>query len=674
MHTISSQTEEDGFNNMYVMANSGARGSANQIKQLCGMKGLMTKPSGEIIEIPIQSNFKEGLSVLEYFISTSGARKGLADTALKTANSGYLTRKLVDVAQDCIVTEYDCKTSQGILAKTIIENGEIAVSLKEKILGRVITEQIINPVTNTVIFDKNKLIEEKDIDIIEEAGIDSVMIRSVLTCGTKKGVCAQCYGLDLATSELINIGEAVGIIAAQSIGEPGTQLTMRTFHIGGAAQKSNIQSNAISSHVGHVKYVHKNIIQDSKNRTIVMSRNCEAIIYDVNGHKKSSYKIPYGAQLLLDDNELVDVGTKLAVWDPFTIPIITEKSGVAHFVDLIDRFSVNEIQDEITGISNKIVTDSKQHSKGSVDLQPRIVLRNEDGSILTLANGLEARYFLPSGAILNIHDKQVVHVGDILARIPKESSKNKDITGGLPRVVELFEARQPRDHSIISESDGYIEFGKDYKSKRRILVKNNTTTHEYLIPRGRHITVTEGEYVKKGDMLMEGNSSPHDILRIMGIEALADYMVREIQQVYKLQGETINDKHIEIIIKQMLRKVQIVYPGGTTFLTDEIVDLEEFNHVNEKTAKLGYEKAIAIPILQGITKSSLQTQSFLSAASFQETTKILIEAAIAGKEDELRGLKENVIVGRLIPAGTGYCKRKIKQEAAIQEDVSTTAE
>jgi DNA-directed RNA polymerase subunit beta' len=672
MKIISGQKLDTGdsightLNSIFMMADSGARGSAAQIKQLVGMRGLMTKPSGEIIENPIKSNFKEGLTVLEYFTSTHGARKGLSDTALKTANSGYLTRKLVDVAQDCVIIENDCGSTEGIIARPVIESGEITTALGEVILGRVSAKDIFHPITNKLMISAGDMIGEREVEMIDEAGIDAIEIRSVLTCKTKKGVCAKCYGRDLATGEWVNLGEAVGIIAAQSIGEPGTQLTMRTFHIGGAAQKTSTQSSAIASHSGQVKFSHKNTVFDSKSRQIVMSRNCEAMIYDNHGYEKARYKIPYGSRLLFEDGDKVEATQKLAEWDPFTVPIITEKTGIAKFIDLVDRISMHEIQDDITGVINRIVIDGKSVGKGNNDLRPRIALYDEKGNILTLANGLEARYFLPVDAILSVADGQEVQAGDILARIPKESSKNKDIIGGLPRVVDLFEARQPKDHSVISESDGMVEFGKDYKSKRRIIVRNPENSEEfteYFVPRGRHITVTEGDFVKKGDMLMEGNPSPHDILQVMGIEALANYIVREVQQVYKLQGETINDKHIEIIVKQMLRKIEIVHPGGTTFLAGEQVDKSEFEAVNEKTVKLGYEPAIGKNILQGITRASLQTQSFFSAASFQDTTKVLIEAALEGKQDELHGLKESIIVGKLIPAGTGFHKSKIKKEA-----------
>lgn len=675
MKVISGQSLTGGanasysLNSIFMMADSGARGSAAQIKQLTGMRGLMTKPSGEILETPITSNFKEGLTVLEYFTSTHGARKGLSDTALKTANSGYLTRKLVDVAQDCVVTEHDCGSMSGIIAKPVIESGEVTTPLGDVILGRVVAKNIFHPITNKLMIAAGEMITEREVESIDEAGIDSVEIRSVLTCKAKRGICIKCYGRDLSTGEWVNLGEAVGVIAAQSIGEPGTQLTMRTFHIGGAAQKTSAQSSAIASHSGVVKFAHKNTVSDSKNRKIVMSRNCEAMIYDAHGYEKARYKIPYGSRILFDDGDKVEATQKLAEWDPFTIPIITEKTGFAKFIDLVDRISMHEIQDDITGVINRIVVDGKNTGRGNTDLRPRIALYDEKGNVLTLANGLEARYFLPVDAILSVSDGQEVQAGDILARIPKESSKNKDIIGGLPRVVDLFEARQPKDHSVISESEGIVEFGKDYKSKRRIIVRNPENPEEfteYFVMRGRHITVTEGDFVNKGDMLMEGTPSPHDILHVMGIEALANYMVREVQQVYKLQGETINDKHIEIVVKQMLRKVEILHPGGTTFLAGEQVDKTEFDEVNAKTIKLGYEPAIAKNILQGITRASLQTQSFFSAASFQETTKVLIEAALEGKEDKLEGLKESIIVGKLIPAGTGFHKHKLKREAESQ--------
>jgi DNA-directed RNA polymerase subunit beta' len=659
------------INSIYMMAHSGARGSAAQMKQLAGMRGLMAKPSGEIIETPIISNFKEGLSVLEYFNSSHGARKGLADTALKTANSGYLTRRLVDVAQDCIIVDYDCKTSRGVIAKPLVEGGEVIVPLADKILGRTSSKDVRHPNTDKVIVKAHQLIDETIVDAIDEAGVEMVMIRSVLTCEAEGGggVCGKCYGRDLARGTPVNMGEAVGVIAAQSIGEPGTQLTMRTFHIGGAAQRGAAQSNIESSTDAKLELSNKNVVKDSKGRLVVMSRTCEVVLRDEKGREKARHKIPYGARLLVDDMASVKKGQKLVEWDPYTIPIITERNGVAYYRDLVESMSLQEVTDETTGITNKKVIDWRQQSRGG-DLKPRIALRDEKGEIITLANGLEARYFLPVDAILSVNDKQNVHAGDVLARIPRESSKTRDITGGLPRVAELFEARKPKEHAIISDLAGVIEFGKDYKAKRRLIVRSldaDIEPVEYMIPKGKHITVQEGDSVEKGDLLMDGHPVPHDILRVMGVEALANYMINEVQAVYRLQGVTINDKHIEVIVRQMLQKMEINKPGETTFLAGEIIDREEFLEVNNKAAKEGFRTAEATPVLQGITKASLQNNSFISAASFQETTRVLTEAAVKGKTDRLRGLKENVIVGRLIPAGTGAAIASMKKIAKIRD-------
>ncbi|MBA4274669.1 MAG: DNA-directed RNA polymerase subunit beta' [Alphaproteobacteria bacterium] len=671
MKQISSIGNEEGkrtaskINSIYMMAHSGARGSAAQMKQLSGMRGLMAKPSGEIIETPIISNFKEGLTVLEYFNSSHGARKGLADTALKTANSGYLTRRLVDVSQDCIIIEEDCGTTKGIVAKAVIEGGDIVVPLADKILGRTSSKDVFHPVTEKLLLKAGQLIDEKMVELIDEAGVESILIRSVLTCETEIGVCAKCYGRDLARGTPVNMGEAVGVIAAQSIGEPGTQLTMRTFHIGGAAQRGAEQSSIEASHDATIELSNKNVVKDSKGRPVVMSRTCELILRDENGREKARHKIPYGARLLMEEGGKAKKGTKLVEWDPYTIPIITERSGIAGYRDLVQGLSLNEVMDEATGIASKKVIDFRQQTRGA-DLKPRIALRDKKGDIVLLANGLEARYFLPVDAILSVEDGQEVHAGDVLARIPRESSKTRDITGGLPRVAELFEARKPKDHAIISEAEGYIEFGKDYKAKRRLIVRSKDADIEpieYMIPKGKHITVHEGDYVQKGDLLMDGNPVPHDILRVMGVEALANYMVNEVQAVYRLQGVTINDKHIEVIIRQMLQKVEITASGETTFLEGEIVDRDEFQLVNDKAAAEGFRTATASPVLQGITKASLQTRSFISAASFQETTRVLTEAAVAGKVDTLQGLKENVIVGRLIPAGTGAAIARMKRVA-----------
>jgi len=663
-----SPLEENGqkkLNSIYMMAHSGARGSAAQIKQLAGMRGLMAKPNGDIIETPILSNFKEGLTVLEYFNSTHGARKGLADTALKTANSGYLTRRLVDVSQDCIVTIDDCGTSEGIVARPIIESGEVAVPLAERILGRTAINDVHHPVSDDLLVKAGDVINEDMVEKVDAAGIESIKIRSPLTCENENGICAKCYGRDLATGDLVSVGEGVGVVAAQSIGEPGTQLTMRTFHIGGAAQRGVEISQIDAPCDGKIKIVNRNIVVDSQKRYVVMSRTSEILIVGDKGVERARYKVPYGARLSVDDGDPVKKAQKLAEWDPYTIPIISERTGFAVYRDLVDGVSMEEQVDEETGIASKKITDWKQKTRGS-ELRPRITLRDDKDEIIMLANGLEARSFLPIDAILNVDDGQAVHAGDVLARIPKESSKTRDITGGLPRVAELFEARKPKDHAVICDIDGTIEFGKDYKAKRRIIINPSEEGQEpveYLIQKGKHITVNEGDIVKRGDLIMDGNPVPHDILRVMGKEALAEYMINEIQAVYRLQGVKIDDKHPEVIIRQMLQKVEIVDSGETTFLSGEQVDREEFEAANIKADKEGYKPARALPVLQGITKASLQTHSFISAASFQETTRVLTEASFAGKVDNLRGLKENVIVGRLIPAGTGFYMNSVKRVA-----------
>ena len=665
---------QERINSIYMMAHSGARGSATQIRQLAGMRGLMAKPSGEIIETPIISNFKEGLTVQEYFNSTHGARKGLADIALKTANSGYLTRRLVDVAMDCIIQERDCGTKNGLIVKPVIEGGEVTIPLADSILGRTSANRIVHPVDDSLIVEAGDLITEEVVAKIDAAGIESVKVRSVLTCKTKDGTCAKCYGRDLATGQVVSTGEAVGVIAAQSIGEPGTQLTMRTFHIGGAATKGAEISMIEASHDANVKINNKTVVQNSSGITIVMSRSCEIVLLDDKGNEKATFKVPYGAKLNVDDGHKVSKGQKLAEWDPYTIPIITEKTGKISFKDLLENVTVKEVTDEATGIANQVIIDWKQQTRGA-DLKPRILLTNEAGEVLTLANGLEARYYLPIHAILNVEDGIMVHAGDIIARIPKESSKTKDITGGLPRVAELFEARKPKDHAIISEIDGYVEFGKDFKAKRRLIVKpldDSFEPVEYLLPKGKHISVNEGDFVKKGDLLVDGSQVLQDILRVMGVEALARYMVTEIQQVYRLQGVKIDDKHIEVIISQMLKKVEITDPGDTVVIEGDQIDYDELEVINRKAEEGGYKPASGFPVLQGITKASLQTNSFISAASFQETTRVLTEAAVCGKVDNLKGLKENVIVGRLIPSGTGFYVRKLK--AKLLEDYSGSGE
>ena len=658
-------------NSMFMMAHSGARGSAAQMKQLAGMRGLMAKPSGEIIETPIISNFKEGLNVLEYFNSTHGARKGLADTALKTANSGYLTRRLVDVAQDAIIIEDDCETHEGVTAQTLVEGGEVVLTLGERVLGRSANEDVVNPENGKTVIKKGFLLTEAEVEVIDRMGIQKLKIRSPLTCGTVGGVCAKCYGRDLARGTIVNTGEAVGVIAAQSIGEPGTQLTMRTFHIGGAAQRGAEQSSVEAAFDAKVKFLNRAIVKNNDKISVLMSRNCELILEDAQGREKARHRIPYGAKLFVDDKQQVTKNQKMAEWDPYTLPIVTEKSGIVHYMDLVEGVSVRETMDEATGIASKVVVDWKQQPKGS-DLKPRITLRDKaierGGEVITLDNGMEARYFLSVDAVLSVENGQKVHAGDVLARIPRESSKTRDITGGLPRVAELFEARKPKDHAIISEIEGRVEFGKDYKSKRRIVVKpEKGTAVEYLVPKGKHLAVQEGDYVRKGDALMDGNPVPHDILRVMGVEALAYYLIKEIQDVYRLQGVKINDKHIEVIVRQMLQKVEVVDGGDTTFLVGELPDKLEFDAENAKVKAEGGRQARALPVLQGITKASLQTQSFVSAASFQETTRVLTEAAVTGKVDSLVGLKENVIVGRLIPAGTGALMNRLKTLAATRD-------
>ena len=665
MKEISKQEVGIQTNSVWMMSHSGARGSPAQMRQLAGMRGLMAKPSGEIIEQPIIANFKEGLSVLEYFNSTHGARKGLADTALKTANSGYLTRRLVDVAQDCIIVEPDCGTERGLTVSAVMDGGEVVSSLSERTLGRTTAEDVLNPVTNEVLVRQNTLIEEPEADLLETSLVETVKIRSVLTCDSRVGVCAACYGRDLARGTPVNIGEAVGVIAAQSIGEPGTQLTMRTFHIGGAAQRGAEVSAVEASHDGTVQIKNRNVVQNSAGVFVVMSRNCEMLLADDKGRERARFRVPYGARLLVDDGATVRRQDKLAEWDPYTLPIITERGGEVEYLDLLDGVTIVERMDEVTGLTSRVVVDYKQNAKG-VDLRPRLQLKDDKGEVLKLPNGSEARYFLNPDSILSVENHAQVAAGDVLARIPREGSKTRDITGGLPRVAELFEARRPKDHAIIAEMDGRVEFGKDYKAKRRVIVTNDETGEdtEYLIPKGKHVSVQEGDFVRRGDPLVDGPRVPHDILKVLGVEALSDYLVNEIQDVYRLQGVKINDKHIEVIVRQMLQKVEIEDAGDTTYLQGEQVDRLEYEAENEKRLAADERPARASPVLQGITKASLQTQSFISAASFQETTRVLTEAATAGKVDNLMGLKENVIVGRLIPAGTGSVMNRLRQVAA----------
>ena len=654
-------------NSVYMMADSGARGSQAQMKQLAGMRGLIAKPSGEIIETPIMANFKEGLSVLEYFNSTHGARKGLADTALKTANSGYLTRRLCDVAQDLQVTIKDCGSKSSINITEVIEGGNILVSLSERVLGRTPAQDIKHPITGEVIIKKKKLLDEADCELIDAAGVKAIQVYSIITCAATKGVCQTCYGRDLARGKLVSIGEAIGMIAAQSIGEPGTQLTMRTFHVGGTAQVKE-ESQIISQNKGKLNIINKNLIEDSKKNIIVMGRNTELSIEDNNGIQLGIYKVIYGSKLFFKDGDMIEKGKKIAEWDPYTLPVIAETSGVVNYMDLVEGTSLTETMDDSTGISSKSVTDWKSLSKNT-ELKPRLTLRNDKGEVIKKADGNVARYFLVPDSILSVKDGQKVSAGDVLARLPKETSKTKDITGGLPRVAELFEARKPKDSAIIAENDGQIEFGKEIRGKQKIsIVSNAGITSNYLIPKGKHVNFNQGEKIKKGEYLLDGSPLPHDILRILGVERLTEFFVTEVQEVYRLQGVVINDKHIETIVRQMLKKVEIKEPGDTDYLLNETVDLIDIVKINEDLKKDGKKPAVYERILLGITKASLQTKSFISAASFQETTRVLTDASIRGKVDYLEGLKENVIVGRLVPAGTGLTKMGWDKKAREQDE------
>ena len=654
-------------NSVYMMAHSGARGSPAQMKQLAGMRGLMAKPSGEIIETPITSNFKEGLSVLEYFNSTHGARKGLADTALKTANSGYLTRRLVDVAQDCIILERDCGTTNGITLRSVMDGGDTIVPIGDRLLGRYLTDDILDPVSNHVIFDKDQMIDEALAKEIDELGLDAVKVRSVLTCDAKVGACAKCYGRDLARGTSVNVGEAVGVLAAQSIGEPGTQLTMRTFHIGGTAQVVD-QSFIESSHDGIVSIQNPILANDSNNKLVVTGRSVVVAILDENNVERSQNKVPYGAQLFVKDGEKIERGQRIASWDPYTRPILADVAGKVDFEDLVDGISIDEKLDESTGISQRVVIDWRSSARGN-NLQPSVVL----GSTSKSKSKADSRKFvLPVNAILSVEKDAEVSAGDVLARVPTESAKTKDITGGLPRVAELFEARRPKDHAIIAEISGVIEFGNDFKNKRKVRIIPNDDSEqicEYMVPKNIHLEVQDGDKIEKGDFIMDGNPAPHDILAIKGVEELAAYLVTEIQDVYRLQGVTINDKHIEVIVSQMLKKVEISDPGDSNLLHGEQIDKIELLELNEELETAGKKLISAKPILLGITKAALQTRSFISAASFQETTRVLTEASMNGKSDLLQGLKENVIVGRLIPAGTGSAISKLRQVSVHRDNL-----
>ncbi|CAN5126478.1 DNA-directed RNA polymerase subunit beta' [soil metagenome] len=660
------------INSIYMMAHSGARGSQAQMKQLAGMRGLMAKPSGEIIETPIISNFKEGLTVLEYFNSTHGARKGLADTALKTANSGYLTRRLVDVSQDCTIVEVDCGTSKALEMKAIVQGGNIIASLGERVLGRTTAEDVIDSKDGSIIVPEGTLLDEAMVAKIEAIGIQGMKIRSPLICEAKMGVCGKCYGRDLARGTPVNIGEAVGVIAAQSIGEPGTQLTMRTFHIGGAAN-FNEQSNLEAISDGTLELRDMPTIEDKNGRNLSLARNGELAVIDHEGRERATHRLPYGAAILFKNGAEVKKGDRIAEWDPFTMPVITEKPGIVKYQDLIDGKTLIEQTDEATGIAQRVVIEYRGNARAKDDLRPRLTLL-DDGS------GEGARYMLAIGATLSVEDGAQVQAGDVLARVSREAAKTLDITGGLPRVAELFEARKPKDNAIIAKISGRVEFLKDYKAKRKIAIRpeDGSDPVEYLIPKSKVIDIQEGDYVKRGDNLIGGSPDPHDILEVLGIEPLAEYLVSEIQEVYRLQGVKINDKHIEVIVRQMLQKVEITDGGDTTLLAGEQVDREEMDELNEKLDK-GQLPAIGKPVLLGITKASLQTRSFISAASFQETTRVLTEAAVQGKKDQLIGLKENVIVGRLIPAGTGSSMSRMRiaansRDAALRAAMRTANE
>jgi DNA-directed RNA polymerase subunit beta' len=659
------KVRQKSFNSIFMMADSGARGSAAQIRQLAGMRGLMAKPDGSIIETPITANFREGLNVLQYFISTHGARKGLADTALKTANSGYLTRRLVDVAQDLVVTEIDCGTVNGLSITPIVEGGDVVEGLGERVLGRVVSEDVSVAATGEVLVKAGVLIDEKLVKLLEKMGVDQVMVRSPITCETRYGVCAQCYGRDLGRGHRINIGEAVGVIAAQSIGEPGTQLTMRTFHVGGAASRAAAANGVEVKSKGTIRLHNIKTVRHEKGHLVAVSRSGELGVVDEFGRERERYKIPYGATITVNDADIVTAGQAVANWDPHTHPVVTEVAGMIKFSDFVDGITVTSQVDDVTGLTSTVVLDPKQRGSGGKDLRPVVRLTNAKGKEVTFANtDIPAVYALPAGAIVSLEDGSKVSVGDVIARIPQESSKTRDITGGLPRVADLFEARKPKDSAILAEVSGTVSFGKETKGKRRLIITNEgSDKYEELIPKWRHLNVFEGEQVEKGEVIADGEPNPHDILRLQGVEALANYLVREIQDVYRLQGVKINDKHIEVIVRQMLRKIEVADAGDSALLRGEQMDRGRLLDVIAKQKSEGKHQSTWEPMLLGITKASLATESFISAASFQETTRVLTEAAVRGLKDDLRGLKENVIVGRLIPAGTGFAYHARRRRA-----------
>jgi DNA-directed RNA polymerase subunit beta' len=668
------KVRQESFNSIYMMADSGARGSAAQIRQLAGMRGLMAKPDGSIIETPITANFREGLNVLQYFISTHGARKGLADTALKTANSGYLTRRLVDVTQDLVITISDCGTTAGYTMKALVEGGEVIEPLRERILGRVAAVDIVNPDTQETAIHQGTLLDEDLVDYIDKLGVDEVRVRTPLTCETRHGLCAHCYGRDLGRGYLVNVGEAVGVIAAQSIGEPGTQLTMRTFHIGGAASRSAMASGVETKSNGVVRFASTmRYVTNPKKERVAISRSGELVIYGDNDRERERHKVPYGATLQVQDGDVLKAGARLATWDPLTRPIVSEYAGAVRFENIEEGGTVAKQVDDVTGLSTLVVITPKTRG-GKVAMRPQIKLIGETGEEVKIAGtDHSVNISFPVGALITVRDGQQVQVGEVLARIPQESQKTRDITGGLPRVAELFEARSPKDAGMLADITGTVSFGKDTKGKQRLVITDlDGEANEFLIPKEKQVLVHDGQVVNKGEMIVDGPADPHDILRLQGIERLATYVVDEVQDVYRLQGVKINDKHIEVIVRQMLRRINIVDAGDTSFITGEQVERAELLNENDRMEAAGKRPATYDNILLGITKASLSTDSFISAASFQETTRVLTEAAIMGKRDELRGLKENVIVGRLIPAGTGmayHVARKEKEafEAAERE-------
>jgi DNA-directed RNA polymerase subunit beta' len=668
--------EQDSFNSIFMMADSGARGSAAQIRQLAGMRGLMAKPDGSIIETPIKANFREGLTVSEYFISTHGARKGLADTALKTANSGYLTRRLVDVAQDLVVTEHDCGTTDGLLMNPLIEGGDVVEPLRERVLGRVVCEDVLIPGTDTVLLPRNTLIDEALCDVIEENSVDQIKVRSIITCKTDFGICAHCYGRDLARGHMINQGEAIGVVAAQSIGEPGTQLTMRTFHIGGAASRATAENSVQVNNSGTLKLQNAKFVTNSDKKLVITSRSSELTIIDEMGRVTENYKVPYGAVVSKKDGEAINAGDVIANWDPHTHPIITEVKGKAQFVDLVDGVTMVRQTDELTGLSSIVITEAAQRNATGKEMRPALKLVDAKGKDVMIAGTeIPALYYLPGNAIVNLENGADVGIGDALARIPQESSKTRDITGGLPRVADLFEARKPKLPAILAEKTGVVAFGKETKGKVRLqITQPSGDVYEEMIPKTRQLNVFEGEQVAKGEVIADGPESPHDILRLRGVAPVANYIVNEVQEVYRLQGVKINDKHIEVIVRQMIRKCEILDGGDSEFLKGEQVEVARVNIANRELEEQGKQPAEYEMKMMGITKASLATESFISAASFQETTRVLTEAAVAGKKDDLRGLKENVIVGRLIPAGTGYAyhQERAKAKAAFDAHEDTT--